>query len=69
MIYTSLNKALVQRLNTATAIARKAFGQATIKDKSKLEDVWDIEHAYYSSALEGSNIDRKEFDTLAKQAR
>lgn len=35
--------------------------------RKALEDHWDIEHAYYSSALEGSKIDRNEFDTLAKQ--
>ena len=35
----------------------------------KLEDQWDIEHAYYSSALEGSKIDRNEFDALAKEKK
>ena len=34
--------------------------------KKALEKGWDIEHAYYSSALEGSKIDRKEFEKLAE---
>jgi hypothetical protein len=35
------------------------------EDKKKLEKTWDIEHAYYSSTLEGSKLDRKEFEKLA----
>ena len=64
-----LNKALFQRLQSAITGARNAFTHADQKDKNKLEDVWDVEHAYYSSALEGSNIDKKEFETLAKQTK
>ena len=67
MINTSVNKTLIQRLRSAVAVAHKAIAQVTLKEKNKLEDVWDVEHAYYSSALEGSNIDRKEFESLAKQ--
>ncbi len=63
------NRALIQRLHDVTSVAQKAIALVTPKDKSRLEDVWDVEHAYYSSALEGSNIDRKEFETLAKQAK
>jgi hypothetical protein len=38
----------------------------TPKQKSSLEKTWDIEHAYYSSALEGSKLDRKEFEKLGE---
>ena len=48
--------------------AEKHISKLTPKEKSALEEKWDIEHAYYSSALEGSKIDRGEFEKLAKTA-
>ncbi|MFA6432812.1 MAG: hypothetical protein WCV82_03315 [Candidatus Paceibacterota bacterium] len=69
MTTKTLNKALVQRLSAAVTVARNAFAHVPEKDKTKLEDVWDVEHAYYSSALEGSKIDRKEFENLAKKTK
>ncbi len=69
MTTKTLNKALIARLNAAATVARNVFAHVPEKDKSKLEDVWDVEHAYYSSALEGSKIDKKEFETLAKQTK
>ena len=45
--------------------AQKYIGTLSSTQKSTLEKGWDIEHAYYSSALEGSNLDRKEFEELA----
>ena len=45
---------------------QKAIGSLSVKQKHALEKVWDVEHAYYSSALEGSKIDRKEFEKFAK---
>jgi hypothetical protein len=46
-------------------------GQKAIKDlpfskRKALEKVWDVEHAYYSSSLEGSKIDRKQFEKFAE---
>jgi hypothetical protein len=46
-------------------MAEKQISQLTPKQKSALEKSWDIEHAYYSSALEGSKLDRDEFEKLA----
>lgn len=46
--------------------AQKKIAGLSVAEKKKLEKSWDVEHAYYSSALEGSKIDRKEFDRLAK---
>jgi hypothetical protein len=37
--------------------------------KQELNLKLDVEHAYYSSALEGSKLDRKTFDELAKSAQ
>ncbi len=55
---------LFESMNTA----EKFISKLTQKQKSELEEGWDIEHAYYSSALEGSKIDRGEFEKLAKTA-
>jgi len=43
------------------------ISELTPKQKHALEKSWDVEHAYYSSTLEGSKIDRKEFEDLAKK--
>lgn len=43
------------------------LSEFTPKEKAALERSWDIEHAYYSNTLEGSRIDRKEFESLAKK--
>lgn len=40
-----------------------------VAEKKKLEKTWDVEHAYYSSSLEGSKIDRKEFEKLGKKIK
>ncbi|MFA6082077.1 MAG: hypothetical protein WC773_01500 [Patescibacteria group bacterium] len=50
-------------------IARETIKKMTSSQKNDLEKSWDIEHAYYSSTLEGSKIDRKEFDKLATKVR
>ena len=47
---------------------QKQFSKLTTDQKTKLEKAWDVEHAYYSSALEGSKLDRKEFEALAEHA-
>jgi hypothetical protein len=47
--------------------ARKKISTLTKQQKSNLEKEWDIEHAYYSSALEGSKIDKKEFEKLGEK--
>lgn len=45
---------------------QKVVANLSVQEKKTLEKMWDIEHAYYSSVLEGSKIDRKEFDKLAE---
>jgi hypothetical protein len=37
------------------------------KEKATLEKGWDIEHAYYSSSLEGSKVDKRDFEKMAKK--
>jgi len=50
-------------------VAREAISKMTPAQKHKLEKSWDVEHAYYSSSLEGSKIDRKEFEKIAKKIK
>ena len=61
---TMKNPKLSQLLTSMNA-AQEYISKLSPKQKSTLEKGWDIEHAYYSSALEGSDIDRKEFEELA----
>lgn len=59
----NVTKNLINRIQNG----QKAIAKLSTKDRNTLERKWDIEHAYYSSALEGSKIDRKEFDKLAEK--
>jgi len=59
------NAKLTQILASRTT-AQKFIAKLSPKQKSSLEKGWDIEHAYYSSTLEGSKLDRKEFEELAR---
>lgn len=58
---------LPQKLFISIKEAHKKLLQLSPKEKSVLEKKWDVEHAYYSSALEGSNLDKKEFEKLAEK--
>jgi len=62
-----MNKDVLARIAKAKQKADIAISSLSPKQKESLEKKWDIEHAYYSSALEGSILDRKEFDALAKK--
>ena len=62
-----MNKVLIRQLFEAKSEADKKISAMDINQRAQLEEVWDIEHAYYSSALEGSNIDKKEFEKLAEK--
>lgn len=57
----------LKRLFLSAKDAQKKIEKLTSAQKSQLEKSWDIEHAYYSSALEGSRLDREEFEKLAKK--
>jgi hypothetical protein len=56
----------IKQLISTIKSGQRAFDDLSIKEKRTLEKSWDVEHAYYSSALEGSGIDRKQFERLAK---
>ena len=61
-----MTKIKVNKLISTIKKGQKALRSLTVSQKNNLEKVWDVEHAYYSSALEGSHVDRKKFDKFAK---
>jgi len=61
-----MKKTLTKQLLFCAKNAQNRINDYTPKQKNQLEKAWDVEHAYYSSVLEGSKLDRKEFERLAK---
>lgn len=62
-----MKKTLGKQLFVSMKNAGEKLSKLTPSQKKTLEKSWDIEHAYYSSALEGSKIDRTEFERLGKK--
>lgn len=60
-----MTNAKLRQLLASMKDAQDHIAKLTPTQKSTLEKGWDIEHAYYSSALEGSDLDRIEFEKLA----
>lgn len=58
---------LIKQLISTGRAAQQKISQMTPQQKNKLEKSWDVEHAYYSSVLEGSKLDRKDFEKLAEK--
>lgn len=59
-----MNKNIVKQVLITAKSAKVELDKLTPHQKNQLEKTWDIEHAYYSSVLEGSKLDRKEFEKL-----
>lgn len=64
-----MEKILFQKLIAAKNLADKKISKLDKLEIRKLEEDLDVEHAYYSSVLEGSKLDRGEFEELAKQSK
>lgn len=62
-----MKNTLLKQLLAAKNVGTQRLLEMNEKKRLNLEDQWDIEHAYYSSALEGSKLDRNDFDALAKK--
>lgn len=58
---------MLKTLASTVQVGQKVVASLSTNEKNTLEKKWDIEHAYYSSVLEGSKLDRKEFDKLAEK--
>ena len=64
-----MKKELTQKLFHSIKEAEEILSRLSTKQKSDLEKTWDIEHAYYSSVLEGCKLDRKDFEKLGEKVR
>jgi hypothetical protein len=62
-----MKNTLRQKLFLSIQEAQVKLSQLTPVQKSTIEKKWDIEHAYYSSVMEGSKLDRQEFEKLAEK--
>jgi len=62
-----MEKTLAQELFKKINVAKDQFAKFSPDQKKALEKSWDIEHAYYSSSLEGSKIDRNDFEQLGQK--
>lgn len=56
----------IKDIFTSAKIAQEHISKLNPQEKASLERGWDIEHAYYSSSLEGSKVDKREFEKMAK---
>ena len=61
---TNIKIGIIQQVFTSARVAQKELNELTSSQKNQIKKDWDIEHAYYSSSLEGSKVDRKEFEKL-----
>lgn len=60
-------KTAIKKLIEAKNQADSKLAIMDSKEKAQLEKKWDVEHAYYSSVLEGSKLDKKDFERLAQK--
>jgi hypothetical protein len=60
---TTLNLKLLNSIKDA----QEKLSKLSSKQKLDLEKTWDIEHAYYSSVLEGCKLDKKDFEKLGEE--
>jgi hypothetical protein len=61
-----MKNTLIHKVIFSGRDAHKAMAHMSPQEKQKVEMALDVEHAYYSSALEGCKIDRKGFERLAE---
>lgn len=62
-----MKKTMINKIICGAKNAQDALRTFTPEQRARLEKTWDIEHAYYSSVLEGSKLDRKEFEKLGEK--
>lgn len=61
-----MKNAAIKKLFALKSVAEKRLSNISSAEREKLGKKLDVEHAYYSSVLEGSMLDRSEFEKLAK---
>ncbi len=62
-----MTKVNLKNLIIAKKRADSKLAAMDVKKKNQLEKSWDVEHAYYSSVLEGIKLDKKDFEQLAQK--
>lgn len=62
----AMQNSLINKVIHSGRDAHKTIDRMSPEYKRKVEKALDVEHAYYSSALEGGKIDRTEFEKLAE---
>jgi len=63
----AMKNILINKIILSGRDARKTIDRMSPQEKRKVETALDVEHAYYSSSLADSKIDRTEFERLAKE--
>lgn len=61
-----MKNTLINKVIFSGRAAHKVIGSMSPEQKRNTETALDIEHAYYSSVLEGCKIDRAEFEKLGE---
>jgi len=61
-----MKNTLINKVILSGRAAHQVIDDMSPVEKQKTETALDVEHAYYSSALEGCKIDRSEFEKLAE---
>lgn len=62
-----MTKRAFEKLLQVKKVADKRMREMAKKERMEVEKRWDVESAYYSSALEGSRVTKKEFEKIAKE--
>lgn len=59
-----MKKDLLKKVAQTFQTAQSELKKLTPSERTRLEEKWDREHTYYSSALEGSMVDREDVERL-----
>ena len=64
-----MNQIQTKKIFTTIQEAQSTLKSMTRAERDKLEKRLDVEHAYYSSSLEGSKLCREDFEKLGKKIK
>jgi len=64
-----MKKDLLKNVARTFQTAQSGLKNLAPDARARLEKSWDFEHAYYSSALEGSMVDREDVERLSSAVR
>lgn len=64
IVILRMKKGLLKKVLETRQEAERKLGKFSTQERSQIEKAWDLEHTYYSSALEGSKLDRGEVERI-----